>query len=60
MVKGRTVGNLSTSMTPGIEELKRSVERLQALMDEIPAGIMNVDLKGKITYVNKTILQSTG
>jgi PAS domain S-box-containing protein len=60
MVKVRTVGNLSTSTTPEVEELKRSVERLQALMDEIPAGIMNVDLKGKITYVNKTILQSTG
>jgi len=29
-------------------------------MDEIPTGILNVDLRGKITYVNKTILQSTG
>ena len=60
MVKGRTVGNLSTSTTPGVEELKRSVERFQALMDEIPAGIVNVDIRGKITYVNKTILQGTG
>ena len=60
MVKVRTVGNLSISTTTGVEELKRSVERLQALMDEIPAGIMNIDLKGKIIYVNKTILQSTG
>ena len=42
------------------EELKRSVERLEALMDEIPTGVINVDIKGKITYVNKTILQGTG
>ena len=60
MVKGRTVGNLSTSTTPGVEELKRSVERLQALMDEIPTGIMNIDLKGKITYVNKRFEKSSG
>ena len=42
------------------EELKRSVERLEALIDEIPIAVMNVDIKGKITYVNKTILQRTG
>ena len=42
------------------EELKRSVDRLEALMDEIPTGVLNVDIKGKITYVNKTILQRTG
>jgi len=42
------------------EELKRSVERLEALMEEIPTGVVNVDTKGKITYVNKDILQRTG
>ena len=41
-------------------KLKQSVERLEALMDEIPTGVINVDIKGKITYVNKTILQGTG
>ncbi len=41
-------------------KLKQSVERLQALLDEIPTGVINVDIKGKITYVNKTILQRTG
>jgi len=41
-------------------ELRQSIERLQALMEEIPTGVVNVDIKGKITYVNKTILQATG
>jgi len=39
---------------------EQPVERLQALIEEIPTGVMNLDLKGKITYVNKTILQGTG
>ena len=30
------------------------------MIEEIPAGVINVDTKGKITYVNKTILQTTG
>jgi len=42
------------------EELKRSVERLQALIDEAPITVVNVDIKGKITYVNKDMLQRTG
>jgi len=42
------------------EELKRTVDRLEALMDEIPIAIVNVDIKGKITYVNKDMLQRTG
>ena len=29
-------------------------------MEEAPIGICHVDIKGKITYVNKTILQGTG
>jgi len=60
MVKGRMTSKSSTSAPPKAKELKKSVERLQALMDEIPTGVMNVDIKGKITYVNKTILQATG
>jgi len=60
MVKVRTVGNLSTSTTPEVEELKRSVERLQVVIDEAPIGICNTDLKGKITYVNKRFEEVSG
>ncbi len=42
------------------EELKRLVERLEALIDEAPIAVVNVDVKGKITYVNKDMLQRTG
>ena len=42
------------------EELKRSVERLEASIDEAPIAVVNVDIKGKITYVNKDMLQRTG
>ncbi len=42
------------------EELKRSVGRLGALIDEAPIAVVNVDIKGKITYVNKDMLQRTG
>jgi len=60
MAKERVTSKSSTSTPPGAKELKKSVERLQALMEEIPTGVINVDAKGKITYVNKTILQATG
>ena len=60
MVKGRVTSKSSTSIPPGAKELKKSVEWLETLIEEIPIGIMNVDIKGKITYVNKTILQRTG
>ena len=60
MVKGRTVSNLSISTIPEVEELKRSVERLQALIDEAPIGICSIDLKGKITYVNKRFEEVSG
>jgi len=42
------------------EALKWSVERLAALIDEIPIAVVNVDTKGKITYVNRDMLQRTG
>lgn len=29
-------------------------------MEEIPTGIMNLDIRGKITYVNRIILETTG
>jgi len=60
MVKGRTVGNLFISTTPTVEELKRSVERLQVVIDEAPIGIVNIDLRGKITYVNKRFEEVSG
>ena len=42
------------------ETLKRSLERLENLMEEIPTGVLTTDLSGKITYANETILQGTG
>jgi PAS domain S-box-containing protein len=60
MVKARTVGNLSISTTPEVKELKRSVERLQALIDEAPIGICHTDLTGKFTYVNKRFEEVSG
>jgi len=43
-----------------VKELKQSVKRLQALVDEAPVGIFNIDLKGKITYVNKRFEEVSG
>jgi len=42
------------------EALKASEEKYRTLVEEAIIGIMNVDITGKITYVNKTILQTTG
>ncbi len=42
------------------EALRESEEKYRTLVDNSIIGIVNVDLSGKITYVNKTILQSTG
>jgi len=42
------------------ETLKRSVERLETLMDEIPVGVANIDIKGKITYFNKRFEEISG
>jgi len=46
--------------TQSREALKRSVDRLQALMDEAPIGICHTDLKGKVTYVNKRFEEGSG
>jgi PAS domain S-box-containing protein/putative nucleotidyltransferase with HDIG domain len=42
------------------EALRESENKYRTLMEEAPIGICQVDIKGKITYVNKTILQGTG
>ncbi|MCK4599865.1 PAS domain S-box protein [Candidatus Bipolaricaulota bacterium] len=42
------------------EALRESEKKYRTLMEEAPIGICHVDIKGKITYVNKTILQGTG
>jgi PAS domain S-box-containing protein len=42
------------------EELRESEGKYRTLVDNSIIGIMNVDLTGKITYVNKIILESTG
>jgi PAS domain S-box-containing protein len=60
MARGKRASNPSTLVEPGVKELKQSVKRLQALMDEAPIGICNTDLKGKITYVNKRFEEVSG
>jgi len=50
----------STPAEPGVKELKQSAERLQALIDDAPIGICNIDFKGKITYVNKRFEEVSG
>jgi len=60
MVKGMTVDNLSTPKAPEVEELKQSVARLQALVDEAPFAVCTTDLKGNITYINKGFEEGSG
>jgi len=40
--------------------LRNLEERCRTLLEETPLGIMSVDIKGKITYVNNAILENTG
>jgi len=43
------------------EQVLRNLEqRYRILLEETPLGIMSVDIKGKITYVNNIILEHTG
>jgi PAS domain S-box-containing protein len=42
------------------EALQESEEKYRTLVEDALVGIMNVDITGKITYVNKTILEATG
>ncbi len=42
------------------EALRESEEKYRTLVDNSIIGIMNVNITGKITYVNKTILEATG
>jgi len=42
------------------EALQESEEKYRMLVEDALVGIMNVDITGKITYVNKTILEVTG
>ena len=60
MARGKRTSNPSTLVELGVKELKQSVKRLQALMDEAPIGICNTDLKGKITYVNRRFEEVSG
>jgi len=40
--------------------LKKSEERYRTLMEEAPIGLCNIDIKGKIEYINKRLEESTG
>ena len=52
--------NLEKMVEERTRELRESEEKYRTLVEEAPVAICNVDIKGKITYVNKTILQGTG
>jgi PAS domain S-box-containing protein len=40
--------------------LQKSEEMFRTLMEEAPIAVCNVDLKGKVTYVNKRFEEATG
>jgi PAS domain S-box-containing protein len=42
------------------EALKRTTKQLQTLREEAPIGIITTDIKGNVTYVNKTFEQASG
>ncbi len=42
------------------EDLSASEEKYRRLMDEAPMGLCNIDLKGKVTYVNKRFEERSG
>jgi len=42
------------------EALQENEEQYRMLVEDALVGIMNVDITGKITYVNKSILEATG
>jgi len=42
------------------EELRESEERYRTLIDDAPIGILNVDLEGTITFINKKIEEVSG
>jgi len=62
---GKTVGTLGivrdiTERKKAERALQESEERFRTLMEETPISICNVDLTGKITYVNKSFEEATG
>jgi PAS domain S-box-containing protein len=56
--KGRIVSCLE--IAKDITERKRAEEEKSALLEEAPIAIINADLKGKITYVNKRFESESG
>lgn len=42
------------------EVLRKSEEKYRTLMEETPVGILNLDIGGSVTYVNKTFEEMTG
>ena len=49
-----------TEKAAGEKTLKRRPDRLESWANEVPFGICNTDLKGKITYVNKNFEEVSG
>ena len=49
-----------TEHKKALNALDNSEQRYRTLMEETPVGIVNLDIKGKITFVNKRLEEITG
>jgi len=60
--KRASLGNFMdiTEQKQAEETLKESTKRLQDLIEQSPTMIVNIDLKGKVTYVNRKFEEATG
>jgi len=60
MVKAMTVDTPPTPKALDVKKLKRSLAKLQGLIDEAPFAVCTTDLKGNITHINKAFEERSG